>query len=388
MEQSFKKFSFMPLFRNFLIVSTLLLAFGTNAVMTVRGVIALYANAPYTALAGGIALELGKLVLIFMLNVKARMFKIHQRLFIILVIALLTLGTLVKGYGGWTQAYAESAKDYKTLDADLASLKKAEQFLTEDLDRNDKNAAGLPANYVTSRKNLHEDSRKIEERRKRNQEEQARLERQRIAEECKVGAVLVTAKDFGWNEKLVSRGYNLFFTILLELLVFALVDIYISQGTKSQFAAHPKSRSSVDTGSFRNAALQTKPAKNQNATFGQKAKSGQILPKAAEEQADIRERNSRMMAILNRHGLTAVDVANLIGRKKVATVQAWMDGQRGVPYKVLLFLRKWADAKERHMLSSADLANPEKMAGKGNGQNSQHSGPSNLFLQSKDAGPE
>ena len=64
--------------------------------------------------------------------------------------------------------------------------------------------------------------------------------------------------------------------------------------------------------------------------------------------AAVSANQKAFLAIVERHNLTAEKVAEIVGRRKVKTVSAWLSDQGPeIPVKQLRILRRWSDSQPR-----------------------------------------
>lgn len=337
------------------LIAALILLFGSNAYMSVRGLMSFAPLAYQLGFTVGMGFELAKLGFFMHLHSTKLLFN-SRILFFIFMALLLTAGTLLKVYCSWSQYYGESTEEIEKIVIDIEQLKEKSNRLKVQMEliKKQLDKDGMPSTYVTARKEARAEYNRLEDDLKKNEGELTILYKNLLEAKNVSGVMVSVAMEAGWNVKYIVISYKVFISILSELSVFALACLVMTmKDPKSVVQKVAQKKGKPIDEAFADGAQK---AHHQNYP----KKKGDDTHFATEDKKtihmDSEERNERFKAICDQFGLKAADVKEITQCQKITTTQNWLDGKKNIPDKAFRKLCKWVNTQEHARTRSTGSA--------------------------------
>jgi len=325
---------------------SLTLVWGTTAYMSVGGLMALFgASAVIACLATG--MELGKLACVIHLHRAWDRLPIGGRAFYMAVIAVLVGLTAIEAAGYLIQGHQQGVAGLARASAEIDGLAARQTILRDRIETIDSTLAGLPPGYVT---------RRIREREAAGYDAlqaellsvTGRLQDLRtgqVSARAEAGPVAALAHLAG-----VPADRAMLMLVAILVCVMEPLGLGLAVAASAAWpAGRPKTAKTAEIQTAAGSADPAESARPKTAetrptrTSIETAENGQNGRNAAKTKTPVvSAAQEEFLAIVQRHGLTAENVAGITGRSKRKTVAAWMAaGGPDIPIKALRLMRRW-----------------------------------------------
>jgi hypothetical protein len=303
----------------YLVTIALFLVFGTSAYMSIYGLTAVFTGMTVVVIGMGIGMELGKILAVVHLHRNWQAVGWCFRFFFVTLIGALTFITSMEVLGFLTQRHAGSTKALAAIDSKVSELEREAEILRGHIAVVDQTLAGLPAGYVTKRFREREAAGygRMRDRLLEIMQETARLKASAIANAAYSAPIFAASRIFTLDPQKTISIFVLILVAVLEPLAIGLAVASSSLWQKSGKINHRAAETATDT-----AKAAAKTAKE---------------PIKAAHPYTI-----ELRAIAKRHNLKIMDITKITSRKKLQTVQGWLEERPIIPIKALRVLRRWA----------------------------------------------
>ncbi|MBW2365952.1 MAG: hypothetical protein JRF25_13110 [Deltaproteobacteria bacterium] len=302
----------------------LLFVFGTSAYMSISGLMAFLAGNQYVALCAGIGLELGKIICIIYLHRRWDDIRWLGRIGYIIVISSLVFmtSTEVLGFLSLSHSDNNSLIEYKAANDEYQSLEAEKNILIDQLKVIDDTLIGLPVTYVSRRFREREKAGYIEKQQRVLEitRRQTVLKQKRLPTYS--GPVFAAARIFKVQPERAAGMFIFFLVAIMEPLSIGLA---------------------VAT-----SVVWLKPFKRGRINNGQK-----ILTVQAKKIAESEIQNE-FINIREKYSLTIPKIAQITDKRKISTVERWVNGHQVIPMKSLRKIRNWQKVHENKLIRMAN----------------------------------
>jgi len=288
-----------------LVTLSLILVFGSSAVMSISGLLSIFSNESFIIISMGLGMEIGKILTISHLHRTWEKYTSMVRAWFISIIFVLTLLTSFGVMGFLSQCHQKAVQGNHVIQSKINALTQEKSALKNQIDIVDKTLNGLPESHVSRRINERKSSR-YEEKQNRLLEiikQKASLEIQLISGNDNSNPVLAIAKILKMDDSFIISIFIPFLVLILEPL-----SIGLTIAVNSAWMDH---KNEIP-------APQTNIKDNKNST---------------EELQNLQEK----------HNLTVSQIAKITGRKKLKTCEGWLKGTISTPPRALAEIQAYVE---------------------------------------------
>jgi hypothetical protein len=209
----------------------LVLIFGTNSFLSIRGLMTFFPHSVYESMLLGLGFELGKLYLLSIFHQTWKRLKIISKGFLCFVISALVFATLLKLFCFWNVYYDKSNVEFLTIEAELNSLENRETRIKDRLKMIEEEVEKFPHSYHTRKAQFLSDHDYwgLLEEQKQIEGEKNPIQASLIKAKSNAGILITQARRYDLNENTIAVAYIIFISLLSETVAFALVFFHIIQ---------------------------------------------------------------------------------------------------------------------------------------------------------------
>jgi cell division protein FtsB len=294
-----------------LITVSLILVFGSCAVMSVLGLISVFPDKKAIVFCLGSGMELGKILAISHLYRNWKQSALIEKISFTSIICFLTTVTFILGFGFLSQSHQKSIHQSQKILAQINALEHEMSLLDKEIDTIFSTINGYPDSYVAKKTQALEKSNYQQNINRKHEiiKTRAKLELELLSQKSNSSPVFAVARIINIDESQIIRLFIIVLVIVLEPLTIGLT---------------------IAT----NAAwLNTEKTKTEH-TQPQKA-----IP-------SINDNTEKLQCIAQEHQLTPSQIAEITGRKKIKTCKAWLKGDIPTPPRALYEIESWVEKQK------------------------------------------
>ena len=287
-----------------LVTLSLILVFGSSAFMSISGLLSIFSNNAITIISMGLGMEIGKILSISHLYRSWQRNTALVKTGYIFIISVLTLLTSFEVMGFLSQCHQKTVQDNYVVRSKIDALNEEESVLKSQINVIDSTLNGLPVTHV---------SRRINERKKYGYgEKQSRL-LEIIQLKMSLETQLISGND---NSNPVAAVAGIFkikdskiISIFIPLLVLILEPLTIGLTIAANIAWMDYQKPEPQ---------KYDSPKNQNLT-------------------------KKLKNLQKEHDLSVSQIAKVTGRKKLKTIEGWLEGTIPTPPRALAEVQAWVE---------------------------------------------
>lgn len=303
-----------------LITVSLILVFGSCAVMSVLGLMSVFPDKKIIVFCLGSGMELGKILAISHLYRNWGKSALIEKISFTSIICFLITVTFILGFGFLSQSHQKSIHQSQKILAEINALNQEMSLLDNEINTIISAIDGYPDSYVSKKTQALEKSnyQKNMDRKHEIIKSRANLEVALLSQKSDSSPVFAVASIIDIEENQIIRVFIIILVIVLEPLTIGLTI-----ATNAAWLNTEKTKTE-----------QTHPTKT---TPSQK------------------DNTEKLQCIAQEHQLSASHIAEITGRKKIKTCKAWLKGDLPTPPRALYEIESWVE-KQKNQPSSKKKA--------------------------------
>jgi hypothetical protein len=287
-----------------LVTLSLILVFGSSAIMSISGLLSIFSNNTLIIVCMGIGIEGGKILTISHLYRSWEKNNGLVKAGYIFIIFVLTLLTSFEVMGFLSQCHQKTIQANHVIQSKIGALNNEESVLQNQINLIDAILKGLPESHVTRR---IQERKKFDYGDKQNRlleiiKQRSDLETQIISQDDNINPVSSIAKIFKVRE---SNIVSIFIPLLV--LILEPLSIGLTIAANSAWMNYKKNKESI---------------------------YNEISQNDKDHTKDLRK-------LQEKNHLTISQIAKITGRKKLKTCEGWLKGTIPTPPRALNEIRVW-----------------------------------------------
>lgn len=293
-----------------LVTISLIMVFGSSAIMSISGLISFFGNNSMIIIFMGIGIEVGKILSISHLYRSWQTTSFFVKVGYILIIFILTLLTSFEVLGFLSQSHQKSTSTNQIIRLKLETLNNEERILNKQINTIDNTLKGLPETYVTKR---------INERKRNNYS----------AKQNRLIDIMKRKTDL--KNKLISLDDNSNFlssiAFIIKVKESTIISLFIP------FLVMILEPLSLGLTVAVNAAwlgYNKSPSISLNIKKGENEDTAEELRKLQKD-----------------HNLSTAQIAKITNRKKIKTCEEWIQGKIPTPLRAVSDVKTWVEKQKQ-----------------------------------------
>jgi len=287
-----------------LVTLSLLLVFGSSAVMSISGLLVIFSNETLIIISMGLGMEIGKILTISHLHRTWKKYTSMGRTWFISIIFVLTLLTSFGVMGFLSQCHQKTVQGNLIIQSKIDALSQEEDVLKNQIHIIDQTLNGLPNTHVSRRINERKNSGYAQKQNRLLEiiKQKSNLETQLLSGDDNSNPIIAIAKILKIDDSIIISIFIPFLVLILEPL-----SIGLTVATNAAWMNYQKPEPREKT-----------PAKNQNQTY-------------------------KLNNIQKDYNLSVSKIAKITGRKKLKTCEGWLKGTIPTPPRALAEIQAWVE---------------------------------------------